>query len=53
MKMSVDEYNFHVSSPIMYGFHTTEIPIRKFPFPTVNLTPFMAFRKSSVEEARR
>jgi hypothetical protein len=53
MKMSVDEYNFHVTSPITYGFQTTEIPIRKIPFPTVNLIPLMAFKASSVEEAER
>jgi hypothetical protein len=53
MKMSVDEYNFHVTSPIMYGFHTTEIPIRKLPFPTVDLIPLMAVKAPSVKKAKR
>jgi hypothetical protein len=50
-KMSVDEYDFRVNTPILYGFYTSEIQIRNVPYPTLVLTPADSFKESSVVEA--
>jgi hypothetical protein len=52
MKMSVDEYDFRMNSPILYGFYTSEIAIQKVPYPTLTLLPAESFKLSGTDEAK-
>jgi hypothetical protein len=51
LKMNIDDYQFHTNSPVSFGFYTSEIPIRKIPFPTLDLSSSHAFKESEMETA--
>jgi hypothetical protein len=52
-KMSVNEYQFRINTPILYGFYTSEIGIRNVPYPTLTLLPAEAFKQPSVQRAKQ
>jgi hypothetical protein len=52
-KMSIDEYQFRMNTPILYGFYTSEIGIRNMPYPTLTLLPAEAFKQPSVQRAKQ
>jgi hypothetical protein len=53
IKMSADEYQFRASTPILYGFYTSEIGIGKVPYPTLTMLPAESFKLPDVESAKR